>query len=169
MRRIIRFSFVILFLLIFYSVAWYVMAVNLCKNLGHYSSDLQIKLLGQNIKFTLQEIVPYGFPFRLGCKVKGLQEEGPDYFIKHNGVITIGYDLARVGLFFENIGQSIAQPKLKEENFGTKIDASCSYFFKLDSIAALRLAIAEGMKGISLFNLVNFIDWAQVMAKGVRA
>ncbi|AVP87309.1 hypothetical protein phytr_3570 [Candidatus Phycorickettsia trachydisci] len=162
MKKAARYSLISLILFSLYFLSWYVLSWMLCKELGRYSSELQVRLMSTDVTYSFQKAVPYGFPFKIGAKIIGLHEDAKAYHTSHDGLVTVGYDLIRQGVFFENTGQSIARVKPFSSGFGSIVNVSSSYLVKL---GLPRIFYQLLIKQTSAFELINFIDRIQFVSK----
>lgn len=165
MKKIAKYSLIILILISLYSIFWYALSWILCKELGRYSSDLKVRLINTDVTYSFQKAIPYGFPFRIGAQIIGLHEDAQNYHTSHEGLVTLGYDLIRQSAFFENVGQSIAHVKPFDSGFGSIVNINSSYLIKLGLIKPFYQLL---IKQIPIFELVNFIDYIQFSSTNAR-
>jgi hypothetical protein len=167
MRKLVKISLFVIFLVFLYSILWYIGAINLCSQINKYAKkDIAGRVMGADTVFSFSEVAPYGFPFKVGCKIIGLNEDTDSYAISHNGVVVFGYDLLKKGLFFSNNGSSTAKVKPQVSGFGVEVFSNNSYFFKMPISKKLLKAID---KKASTLELLNFIKDIEINAKNIQA
>jgi hypothetical protein len=122
--------------------------------------------------FSVDKVVPYGFPFRVGMKFINLQEESTEiltqqrYVTSHQGLVTLTYDLLKGGFILNNSGESLVKIKPMASGFGVKVISDNSCFIKIPlSTVLVKLLMGR----VSLFELVNFIQWVDVKSSGTKA
>jgi hypothetical protein len=167
MRKIVKIGLFAIFLSLLYSICWYIATINLCSEINkQVQTNITTEILGSSVTFTFKKATPYGFPFKIGCRIIGLNEDTDNYAISHNGIIVFGYDILNKGLFFSNNGESFAKIKPQVSGFGAKVTSNNSYFFKLPISKKLLSVINKNATGIEL---VNFIKSIEINAKNVQA
>jgi hypothetical protein len=176
MREAIR---VILFLSLFaiiYSISWYIVAISLCTNINQLLKDndkkITIDFLREPVSFSLDKVLPYGFPLKMGVKFINLEEESTDnftnqkYLTSHKGLVTLTYDFIKGGFVFSNTGESLVKLRPLASGFGVKVNSDNSYFVKIPWSAKLIQAFRGG---IEVFELINFVERVDVKATKVKA
>jgi hypothetical protein len=169
-----------------YAIFWYVIAIKICASINKSAKDNSnnITLLHHTWNITFDKVLPYGFPFKIGCKFVNLTENAEEfstsqkYITTHKGLVTFGYDLIKGGLFFSNNGESVVKIKPQVSGFGVRVVADNSYFFKLPLSKKLFQYLRENVRSFELmdfvrstdsFELINFIKNLEIKAKDIKA
>ncbi len=122
----------ILFLILGYSLCWYVLMLRISKkiNADYSQKELFQNTLFQDYKIKFDNVNITGFPFKLALRINDFQEEKSTILISHQNPLIIGYDIWNQKIFIEYTGVSIAEFKNLEFGFGKKIVSNAAYSFK---------------------------------------
>ena len=175
MRTIFRIVLTIVLISIIYAIIWYVIAIDLCSNINNLregdKKNFSVEILNQEMSFSFDKVVPYGFPFKLGVKFINLCEESIEpltqqkYITNHKGLVTVSYDFLKSGFVFSNKGESLLRLKPVSSGFGVRIISNNSYFAQMPLSKDL-LNICKNQS--QAFELINFIKTIQIKASGIK-